>query len=139
MRVFYIFKINKYFSYVYKNKAYKMYKLLEEIYYLKDYDINLVTGYFKQIVDNFNQEEINRYLYKNLSITQDYYKKSNIHIICDNYEYTKLVVSKDNLKVKTNQYQPSIFNYLTSYDSNIFICDFSNKTYFWLKKDCQKI
>ena len=44
MRVFYIFKINKYFTYVYQNKAYKMYKLLEEIYYLKiDYSFCLIV------------------------------------------------------------------------------------------------
>ena len=138
MRVFYVFKINKYFSYVYQNKAYKMYKLLEEIYYDKYYDLKLIVCYFKQMVDNFDQEQVNRYLYKNLVKVNDYYKKDNMHIIYNNYEYTKLLVNKDSIKIKTNLTNPSIFNYLSNLD-NIFIVDFNNKTYFWLKKDCQKV
>ena len=39
MRTYYIFKINKYFAYIYKKWPYKMYKIIEELYYTKDYDM----------------------------------------------------------------------------------------------------
>ena len=42
MRTYYIFNVNRYFSYMYKNKPFKMYKIFEEIYYSKSYDSNII-------------------------------------------------------------------------------------------------
>ena len=38
MRTYYIFNVNKYYGYMYKDNPFKMYKIFEEIYYSRDYD-----------------------------------------------------------------------------------------------------
>ena len=62
-----------------------------------------------------------------------YYQKNNVHIISSGDEYTKLMVSSYCLKLKTNLNYPTFFSNIKNYSDNIFICDFENKDYFWLK------
>jgi len=132
MRVFYIFNINKYFKDVYENKSYKLYSMLKDIYLSKEYNINLANNYFTQISNQFDIDSIDNFLYNNLSENTNYYKKENKHIICDNYECSKLILSKYCIKIKTNQEFPNILKILTKIDENIFVCDFRNNKYFWL-------
>ena len=141
MRTYYIFKINKYFSYVYRNKPYKIYKTIEEIYHTKDYDMVLTYKIYEQVALTFNKNELNEYL-KNIYNDNCFYNKnSNIHTYNDIYEHTKLVITNSNLKIKTNINNPIFLKDLSNYYENIFICDFVNKDYFWLgellKKDRQ--
>ena len=51
MRTYYIFNVNRYFSYMYKNKPFKMYKMFEEIYY----EFKLKYGYKR----NGNKHNLN--------------------------------------------------------------------------------
>ena len=48
MRTYYIFRINKYFAYIYKKFPYKMYKIIEELYYTKDYDMLSSYRYYQK-------------------------------------------------------------------------------------------
>ena len=138
MRVYYVFKINNFFTYMYKNRPYKLYKILEEMYHYKDYDMVLSYKYYEQIATNFNKANLNDKLYHSLIEDKYYSKKGNIHIYADNYEYTRLGVTNTNLKIKTNINYPTFFKVLNSYNYNIFVCDFYNKDYFWLDKIISK-
>jgi hypothetical protein len=138
MRVYYIFNINKYFSYIYKNKPYKIYKMLEETYHVKEYDVVLTYKLYEQIAVPFNKNNLNDYITNSYEGNSNYYKKSNIHIISNNFEYSKLVIGNANLKIKTNINYPTFFERINNYNSNIFICDFQNSDYFWLEKIIKK-
>jgi len=138
MRTYYIFKINKYFSYVYKNKPYKIYKTIEEIYHVKEYDMVLTYKIYEQIALTFNKAKLNDYLCSIYSENNFYHKNNNTHIYSDNYEYTKLVVTNSNLKIKSNINNPIFFKDINNCYDNIFICDFVNKDYFWLEKVIKK-
>ncbi len=141
MRVYYVFYINNYFSYVYKNKPYKLYKLIEEMFHIKEYDVVLTYRYFEQIALSFDKESLNNYIYNRLYEDEEYYKCSNIHIINNKYEYSKLVINNSNIKIKTNKNNSLFIKILNEYSDNLFVCDFYNKDYFWLEKvigsDCQ--
>lgn len=138
MRTYYVFKINKYFSYVYKNKPYKIYKTIEEIYHIKEYDMVLTYKIYEQVALTFNKTKLNEYL-NNIYKDNDFYtKNNNTHIYSDNYEYTKLVVTNSNLKIKSNINNPIFFKDINNNYDNIFICDFINKDYFWLDKVIKK-
>ena len=134
MRTYYVFKINKYFSYVYKNKPYKIYKTIEEIYHVKEYDMVLTYKIYEQVALTFNKTMLNEQLNTIYNENIFYHKNNNIHIYDDNYEYTKLVVTNSNLKIKTNINNPIFFKDINNSYENIFICDFVNKDYFWLDK-----
>lgn len=141
MRVYYVFYINNYFSYVYRNKPYKLYKILEEMYHIKEYDMVLTYKYYEQIAIPFDKQSLNDYVYNRLYNDKTYYKRSNIHMITTSVECSKLVISNSNLKIKTNVAYCKFFNIVNEYSDNIFVCDFVNKDYFWLdkifKSDCQ--
>lgn len=137
MRIFYCFKVKNYYTSIYKDRGYKLYKLLEEIYYGRLYDEELLYNYYEQIVEFFDDINIiSDNLYKKLSNNINYSRNENIHIICNNFEYTKLVVGIDTIKVKSNLKNPSILKELDDIE-DLFICDFRNNCYFWSKSDCQ--
>lgn len=135
MRVFYIFNINEYFSETYANKSYKLYCMLKDIYLAKEHNSKLVDNYFEQISNQFDIDYINNYLYNILSNNDNYSKKENNHIICDNFECSKLILSTNCIKLKTNQQFPDILKLLANINKYIFVCDFHNNKYFWLNNN----
>ena len=132
MRTYYIFKINKYFAYIYKRWPYKMYKIIEELYNTKDYDMLISYKYYKKFALEFNKLAINEYVYSLNKKNKDYYRDNNIHIL-NNDNYNKLEVNSACLILKTNDIYSVFLNDLSEYLDNIFICDFKNKDYFWLE------
>ena len=138
MRTYYVFKINKFFSYVYKNKPYKIYKTIEEIYHTKDYDMVLTYKIYEQVALVFDKTRFNSYINSIYKLNDFYHKNNNVHIYTDNYEYTKLVVTNSNLKIKSNINNPIFLKNINDYYENIFVCDFVNKDYFWLDKIIKK-
>ena len=140
MRTYYIFKINKYFAYIYKKWPYKMYKIIEELYYTKDYDMLISYKYYKKFAVEFNKLSINEYIY-NLNKTSNYYHRDNNMHIINNDKYNKLTVNNTCIMLKTDDIYSVFLNDLNVYLDNIFVCDFKNKDYFWLdslNKDRQK-
>ena len=131
MRTYYIFKINKYFTYIYKRFPYKMYKIIEELYYTKDYDMLTSYRYYQKFALEFNKLSLNEYIYnlnkKNISYKRD----NNIHILY-NDKYNKLIINNSCMILKTNDIYSVFLNDINTHLDNIFICDFKNKDYFWL-------
>jgi len=109
MRTYYIFKINKYFAYIYKKWPYKMYKIIEELYYTKDYDMLISYKYYQKFATLFNKLALNEYI-----------------------KYNKLTINNTCIILKTDDIYSVFLNDLNTYLDNIFICDFKNKDYFWL-------
>lgn len=133
MRTYYVFNINNYFSYIYKKKPYKIYKMLESIMKENAHDMVLSYKLFEQIALSFNKNKLNAYFKFNYETKPNYYYKDNIHVIMNNNEYTKLVITNSNIKIKTNINFPIFLKSIYEYKENIFICDFVNKDYFWLE------
>lgn len=132
MRNYYIFKINKYFAYIYKKWPYKMYKIIEELYYAQEYDMLLSYKYYSRFAIKFNKIALNEYIYTINKSNKNYYRDNNMHII-NNEKYNKLTVNTACLILKTNDIYSIFLNDLNVYLDNIFICDFKNKDYFWLE------
>lgn len=131
MRTYYIFKINKYFAYIYKKWPYKMYKIIEELYYTKEYDELLSYRYYKKFAIEFNKLAINEYIYNINKSSQNYTRDNNIHFL-NNGKYNILTITSTCLILKTNDIYSVFLNDLNSTLDNIFVCDFKNKDYFWL-------
>lgn len=134
MRTFYIYNINDLFCSIYEEYPYKLYKMLTDAYYTNKHDITLSADYYEQIITKFNKLYINNYLIANNRPNSYYYQKNNIHLISNNKEYSKIMVSSYCLKLKSNLNYPSFFDNIKTYSDNIFICDFENGDYFWLNK-----
>ena len=131
MRTYYIFKINKYFAYIYKKWPYKMYKIIEELYYTKEYYEFLSYRYYKKFAIEFNKLALNEYIYNINKSSQNYTRDNNIHFL-NNGKYNILTITSTCLILKTNDIYSVFLNDLNNTLDNIFVCDFKNKDYFWL-------
>ena len=134
MRTFYIYNINDFLCSVYGEYPYKLYMMLEEVYYTNKHDLVRASGLYEQIITNFNKLYMNNYLIANNKIDSYYYNKCNLHLISSRGEYSRLVVSSYCIKVKTNLNYPKFFYDINKYSDRIFICDFENRDYFWLNR-----
>ena len=131
MRTYYIFKINKYFAYIYKRWPYKMYKIIEELYYARDYDMLISYKYYQRFATLFDKKTVNEYIYSLNKHNLKYQRDNNIHII-NNDKYNKLTVNSTCLILQTDDIYSIFLNDLSVYLDNVFICDFKNKDFFWL-------
>lgn len=140
MRTYYIFNINKYFAYVYKKWPFKMYKIIEELYHTKDYNMLSSYKYYRRFAIPFDKLIMNEYIY-NLNKTSKYYHRDNsIHILTSD-NYNKLIINSTCLILRTDDVYSLFLNDILNYSKNLFVCDFKNKDYFWLEslnKDRQK-
>lgn len=131
MRTYYIFNVNKYFSYMYKKTPFKMYKIFEDIYNTRDYDANRTYHALKDVVDPFNKIMLSEYIYYEYKYKYGYKRSDNVHTL-DSSEKTLLRINNYNIKLKTENNYSTFFKYLNRYNNNLFVCDFENKDYFWL-------
>ena len=132
MRTYYIFRINKYFAYIYKRWPYRMYKIIEELYYTRDYDMLISYKYYQRFALEFNKLAINEYIYNLNKINKNYYRDNNVHII-NNEKYNKLTVNNTCMILTTDDLYSVFLNDLNVYLDNVFVCDFKNRDYFWLE------
>lgn len=137
MRVYYLFKINDYFSKLYYNKTYYLYKMLEQISLSSKNDFIISYRLFEQMAVAFNKTDINSKLYRRYAFDDNYIKTLNKHVLDNRLEKTKLTVYNTYIKIKTNKNITDFFKVLSN-EENIFVCDFNNKDYFWLSKVCSK-
>lgn len=135
MRTFYLFKINKEFITLTRRNPYNLYKTMEDIYNLKSDALDLGYSMFKQIISPFDKEKMNVYFFDSYKENDHYTKYNNNHMLNNFYtdEQSKLVIHKTYLMLKTTKVKPTFFKDLKN-DTGIFVCDFSNRDYFWLQE-----
>lgn len=131
MRTYYIFNVNKYFSYMYKRTPFKMYKIFEEIYNTRNYDTNMTYHSLLDVADPFNKIMLSEYIYYEYKYKYGYKRCGNVHTL-NSGEKTLLRINNYNIKLKTENNYSVFFKYLNRYNNNLFVCDFENKDYFWL-------
>lgn len=133
MRTYFIFKIKKHYANLTKNKPYYIYKTIEDMYYLNQKELLGPNNLFLQIHEKFNTEILNSIIYDKYKEQYTYTKYQNIHRINDYYkeEQTKMIINSRYIVIKTTKEIPTFFE-IISKKSNLFICDFLNKDYFWL-------
>ena len=133
MRTYYIFNVNKYYNYMYKDKPFKMYKIFEEIYYSKDYDSIKTYHVLEEIANPFNKIMLNEYIYFEYKLKYGYKRKDNLHYL-NTTEKSVLRINNYNIKIETEGNYSEFFNEISNYNNKIFVCDFENMDYFWLSK-----
>ncbi len=133
MRTYYIFNVNKFYKYMYKNNPFKMYKIFEEIYYSRNYDNKRAFRVMEEVAIPFNKIMLNEYIYFEYKLKYGYKRSDNIHIL-NTDEKTTLRINNYNIKLETDSNYSTFFDDIKSYNTNLFVCDFDNKDYFWLSK-----
>lgn len=135
MRTYYIFIIKDSLMEVYSNKPYSLYKILEQIYRLKNNDIVLGYRLLEQVSDPFTRN-MDKFIYNRHINELEYSKLDDGHMINNLYseEITFLKVFHSHIKLTTNNNYSAFFNSIKEYKENIFVCDFSNQDFFFINK-----
>ena len=81
MRIYYIFKINKSVSNLYRKKEYVLYDILTGIYKMNKTDLVLGYKFFEQFAYFFNKNNVNEYIFNKYKDNITYIKNINRHII----------------------------------------------------------
>ncbi|MBP3461295.1 MAG: sporulation inhibitor of replication protein SirA [Bacilli bacterium] len=126
----------KYYLFIIKNNAYKIYKnnsdylfnILNTLYHLKGSDLNYGINLYKTICDIFSVKLLNNYINERFYIE----KKDDKIYLKNKTEKTYLKINYSTTIIKTNKKMPEIFRIFNIYNKKIFIIDFKRKKYFWL-------
>ena len=134
MRIYYVFNIKDEFISLYKDNPNTLYNILNQIYYMKESDLNYGYTLFRQIVNPFNKKKIDKYIFLLMHNKMKYSKKDSDHIINNLYkdEISILKVKKAYIIINSNRSYTEFFNILYDYNPNMFVCDFINQDYFFI-------
>ncbi len=136
MRLYYVFNIKSEIITLYKDKPASLYRILENIYYMHEEDINYGFSIFKQITNRNKMIELNNEIYIKLHKDLIYSKIGNEHIINDLYhdEVSILKIRNSHLIVESNKSVSSFFKILLDINNNYFVCDFKDKDFFFINE-----
>ena len=136
MRTYYAFIIKDSLMHFYSKKPYSLYKILEQIYRLKNNDIVLGYRLLEQVTEPFGTRKTDKFIYKKHYDELEYSRLDDVHMIKNLYseEITFLKVFHSHVRIKTNNNFPAFFNSMQEYNENIFVCDFENQDFFWMNK-----
>ena len=139
MRKYYLFIIRNDFSEVYRNNQKTLFFTLDNIYKLKYSNVYYGLSIYNQLCQVFNPDVIINYLSKkNKKYIKKYHNKFFINDVFAN-ERTCIQVNYSCIVMKTNSNMPYVMKIFNWYNCNIFVCDFENNDYFWLKDYTKKI
>ena len=136
MRIFYLFNIKSEIAELYKDKPSSLYRILENIYFMHEEDVNYGFSIFRELTNKNKVLELNNEIYIKFHKDLVYSKIGNDHIINDLYhdEVSILKIKNSHLKLESNKSMSSFFKILLDINNNYFICDFKNKDFFFISE-----
>lgn len=134
LKTFYVFKLNKNYSYVAKRNPENIFILLNSIYTYKKGEVIIAFDLFNEVCAPINKDFFNKYYYDKLKIYDEYTIFKNVHMY-NNYlsgEISKMEVNISHIKIKSNM-SDNIF--LINLFDNLFICNFKTNYYKYYNKN----
>ena len=136
MKEYYIFNLKKEFAMLYRNKPHDLFSIFNRIYYMKEIDKEYGYNLFEQISNFFDKDEVNEFIKERYIDRMMYSNTMDEHVINNLFlnEISILKVKKSNLRLETNTLDSTFFIDLKDFKGELFVCDFKNQDYFFLRK-----
>ena len=134
MRTFHIFNVNSSIDILTKNDTYPLFHSFLKIKNLNNKELSIGINLYEQIANPIDKKKYSRNIYNHYRESDFYTKYQNDHTYINKYrdEQSYLRVKSSCIKISSNKDYPEFFKYLKK-KSNLFVCDFENKDYFWLR------
>ncbi len=134
MRTFYLFKVNEEYSKLTKNIPYNLYNTYASIKISNPDNLDYIYNQYKSITEKVSIQHINDFLIKKMKQYDGYSLYRNTHMYNNYYsdEVSKLIVHNSYFILKSNKSNSTFFSVLYGIP-NLFVIDFENKDYFWLR------
>lgn len=131
MRKYYIFMIKDNYYQKYQYSPYLLYKALYYLYKMNKYDLENGIYLYNKFCNIIGKNVILNYIKNKFN-----YKKysSKILKLESILEKTYIQVNYSCIIILTNVNNPYIFKILNIYNKKLFVCDFQNRDYFFLKE-----
>lgn len=135
MKVYYIFKIKNEFISLYQDTPSILYNILKNIYYMDKESVNYGYHLFNQLIQTIDKNTLDRELYISMHKEIPYTKTKDIHEIHNRYkdEVSVLRINNFYMKLVLQQDFSSFYPYLEEKEKNLFVCNFKNTDFFFLK------
>jgi len=135
MKEYLIFNIKDEFIKMYKDRPSELFSIFNRIYYMKAIDKNYGYNLFAQLSNFYDKNDVNDFLYRKYKDKIMYSTIHSEHIINNLFlnEISILNVRSSNIKIETNNDNCTFFESLLSYSPNLFVCNFKEQEYFFLK------
>lgn len=135
MKEYLIFNIKDEFMKIYKDRPSELFSIFNRIYYMKAIDKNYGYNLFSQIANFYDKQDLNKFLYDKYKDKIMYSSNYNEHIINNLFlnEISILNIRSSNIKIETNHEENSFLNDLKEYSKNLFVCNFKEQEFFFLK------
>lgn len=136
MKEYLVFNIKKEFVMLYKDRPEELFYIFNRIYYMKEIDKHYGYNLFEQICNFYDKVDINDFIYNTYKDKLMYSLSEDEHIINNLFknEVSVLTVRNSNIKIETNSDNCTFFNDLKIYSNTLFVCNFKEQDYFFLKK-----
>ena len=134
MRMYYVFNVKEEIAKLYQDNPSSLYKILENIYFMHEEEVNYGFNIFKQLTNKIKVNELDNEIFVKLHKDLTYSKIDGEHVINDLYhdEVSILKVKSSHILLKSNKSYASFFKLLSNND-NYFVCDFKEKDFFFIK------
>lgn len=131
MRKYYIFMIKDNYYQKYQYSPYLLYKALYYLYKMNKYDLENGIYLYNKFCNIVGRNVILNYIKNKFDYTMYSSKIIKLNSIL---EKTYIQVNYSCIIILTNVNSPYIFKILNIYNKKLFVCDFQNKDYFFLKE-----
>ena len=134
MRTFLLFDINENYYALYKNNPKSIYNILNQVYHLKKDNLSFAKNLLNNVVNTIDKNELDKKLFIKLHRDLPYSKRGSIHIFNNFYygEVTTMEIKNTYIKIKSSKDYNYFLKSLSNY-KNLFVCDFMEGDYFFLK------
>ena len=134
MRLYYVFNVKNDIANIYKDKPSSLYKILENIYFMHQEEVNYGFNIFKQLTNRIKIRDISNNIYDKLHKDLVYSKTEDEHIINDLYhaEVSILKIKNSHILIESNKSFSSFFKLLNEINKSFFVCDFKEKDFFFI-------
>lgn len=134
MRTYYLFQIKSKYKKLTISEPDKLYKAIEGIYHLRHIDYIAGEKLLNDLRLPIPKDKLNKQIYNYLQNNTSYTCFKNSHYIHNYFtqEESILTIKNNYLIIESTKEIPTFFQ-IFSPKSNLFVCDFSKKDYFFLE------
>lgn len=128
--MYYLFIIKKEIYEIYKNKEFSLYKLLFNLYNLNKEDYTYGITLYNQLCDTVNIKKIKQYF----ELLNKVRIGKNKYYLTENKIAHLIIINPSHITYKTEKISLNILYILNNYSKYIFICNFKENEFFFLKE-----
>lgn len=135
MKEYYIFNLKKEFVRLYSEKPSELFFIFNRIYNMKEIDKEYGYNLFSQVAEFYDKTKLNSFLLSRYQNKIMYSFSCDEHIINNLFlnEISILKVKSSSIRIETNTTRPIFFKDLKYFSNNLFVCNFKEQDYFFLK------